>query len=98
MLKANLDRQAISTIYSISIFQFKIVHHILPTNATLFRDKIVPHDKCHLCGQKQTMNHFFVSCPDVQIFWQSFSPWWHVQNDNFIILNGETMTLANNFV
>ena len=67
MLQVNLDRQAISTICSIpfkvtkdirlAIFQFKIVHHILPTNATLFRDKMAQHDKCHLCDQKQTMNH-----------------------------------------
>ena len=58
MLQANLDEQAISTIYSIpfkvtkdirlAIFQFKIVHHILATNATLFRDKIIQHDKCRL--------------------------------------------------
>ena len=89
MLQANLDKQAISTIYNIpfkvtkdirlAIFQFKIVHHILPTNATLFRDKIAQHDKCHLCDQKQTLNHLFVSCPNVQTFWQSFSRWWNVK-------------------
>ena len=100
MWQVNLDRQAISTIYSISfkvtkdmrlaIFQFKIVHHILPTNATLFIDKIAC-DKCHLCDQKQTMNHLFLSCPDVQIFWQSFCRWWNVQNDDFIVLNNETI-------
>ena len=101
MLQVSLDRQAISTIYSIpfkvtkdirlAIFQFKIVHHILPTNATLFRDKITQHDKYHLCDQKQAMNHLFVSCPDVQIFWRSFSRWWNVQNDDFIVLNDETV-------
>ena len=100
MLQVNLDRQAISTIYSIpfkvtkdirlAIFQFKIVHYILPTDATLFRDKIAQHDKCNLSDQKQTMNYLFVSCPDVQIFWQSFSRWWNVQNDDFIVLNDET--------
>ena len=99
MLQANLDEQAISTIYSIPfkvtkdirlvIFQFKIVHHILATNATLFRDKIIQHDKCHLCDQKQTLNHLFVSCLDVQAFWQSFSRWWNVKNDDFIVLNDE---------
>ena len=51
MIQANLNKQTIETIYSIpfretkdirlAIFQFKIVHHILPTNATLFRDKII---------------------------------------------------------
>ena len=75
----------------LTIFQYKIVHHLLPTNATLFRDKIAQHDKCHLCDEKQTMNHLFVSCPDVQILWQSFSRWWNVQNDDFIVLNDETI-------
>jgi len=101
MLQANLDEHAISTIYSIpfkvtkdirlAIFQFKILHHILPTNATLFRDKIIQHDKCHLCDQKQTLNHLFVSCPDVLTFWQSFSRWWNVKNDDFIDLTDETI-------
>ena len=101
MLQSNLDEQAISSIYSIpfkvtkdirlAIFQIKIVHHILATNATLFRDKIIQHDKCHLCDQKQTLNHLFVSCPDVQAFWQSFSCWWNVKNDDLIVLNDETI-------
>ena len=49
MLQANLDEEAISSIYSIpfkvtkdkgiAIFEFKIVRHILATNATLSRDK-----------------------------------------------------------
>ena len=73
------------------IFQFKIVHHILPTNATLFRDEIAQHDKCHHCDQKQTLNHLFVSCPNVQTFWQSFSRWWNVKNDDFIVLIEETI-------
>ena len=52
MRQANLDDNA--TIYNIpfnvtrdiklAIFQYKVVHHILPTNATLFRDKIKEKD------------------------------------------------------
>ena len=82
MIQTNLNKQTIETIYSIpfrvtkdirlAIFQFKIVHHILPTDAPLFRDKIVQHDKCHLCDQTQTLKHLFVLCPDVQAFWELF--------------------------
>ena len=101
MLQANLDEPATSTIYNIPfkltkdtrvvIFEFKILHYILPTNATLFRNKIMQHDKCHLCDQMQTLNHLFVSCSDVHTFWQSFPRWWNVKNDVFINLNDETM-------
>lgn len=33
------------------IFRYKSTHHILPTNATSFRDKIKEKDQCHLCEQ-----------------------------------------------
>ena len=97
MIQENLNKQTKETIYSIpfrvtqdirlGIFQFKIVHHILPTNATLFRDKIVQHDKCHLCDQAQTLKHLFVWCPDVQAFWKTLCNWWNFKNDDFITLN-----------
>ena len=70
MRQANLDDNAIQKIYNIpfnvtkdiklAIFRYKVAHHILPTNATLFRDKIKENDKCHLCEQKQTLTHLFV--------------------------------------
>ena len=69
MRQANLDDNAIQTICNIpfnvtkdiklAIFQYKVVHHILPTNATLFRDKIKKEDQCHLSEQKQTLTHLF---------------------------------------
>ena len=108
MIQANLNKQTIETIYSIpfrvtkdirlAIFQFKIVHHILPTNATLFRDKIIQQDNCHLCDQTQTLKHLFVSCPNVQAFWETFCNWWNVKNDDFITLNEQSIMygLTNN--
>ena len=61
MIKANLNEKTIQLIYSLpfkvtkdtrlAIFQFKIIHHILPTNATLFRDALKETDKCHLCSK-----------------------------------------------
>ena len=32
-------------------FQHKIIHHILPTNSSLFRDSNKKHDKYHLCSE-----------------------------------------------
>ena len=55
MTEAGLDEHTIRLIYSLpfnvtkdtslTIFQYKIIHHILPTNLTLFRDSIKEHDK-----------------------------------------------------
>ena len=70
MKQANLDKESIRRTYSIPfkvtkdirlvIFQFKIIHHILPTNTTLFRDSLVQKEQCHLCNEKQTLKHLFV--------------------------------------
>jgi len=64
MRNANLDEVTIQRLYSLpfkvtkdarlSIFQFKIVHHILPTNATLHRDSLRENDKYHLCKERES--------------------------------------------
>ena len=66
MTQANFDEETIRLTYSIpfkvtkdirlTILQFKIIHHILPTNATLFRDSLIQHEKCHLCNEKQNLD------------------------------------------
>ena len=101
MRQANLDDEVIKIIYKIpfnvtkdirlAIFQYKIVHHILPTNATLFRDKILQNDQCHLSEQKQTLTHLFVSCSHAQTFLTKFTHWWNTKNDDFIKLNEENI-------
>ena len=98
MKQANFDKESIRLTYSIpfkvtkdirlAIFQFKIIHHILPTNATLFRDSLVQKEQCHLCNEKQTLKHLsFVTCPFVQSFWTRFSLWWKGKPLNSITLS-----------
>ena len=100
--KASLNEQQISQIYKmpfsatkdiqLSMFQFKILHHILPTNATLYKFGIKEHDRCHLCADKQTITHLFVTCPNTQLFWTHFSVWWREKNNIEISLS-EAQTL-----
>ena len=71
----------------LSMFQFKIVHHILPTNATSHKFDIKEHDRCHLCAEKQTITHLFVTCPNVQQFWTHFTDWWFRKNNIVITLS-----------
>ena len=71
----------------LAIFQFKIIHHILPTNATLFRDSLVQQENCHLCPEKQTLKHLFVTCPSVHTFWDQFTLWWNEKNPNLVTLS-----------
>ena len=95
--KGGLDEQTIHQIYklpfnvtsnaSLSNFQFKIVHYILPTNSSLCRDNIKDSELCHLCGERQTITHLFVTCPNVQVFWADFEQWWNNKNNDSIKLS-----------
>jgi len=92
MTDAGLKEHTIRLIYSLpfnvtkdtrlAIFQYKVIHHILPTNPSLFRDSIKEHDKCHLCGERQTLIH-------AQLFWSLFTIWWNSKN-------GDTITIDKN--
>ena len=101
MTQANLDEETIRLTYSIpfkvtkdirlAILQFKIIHHILPTNATLFRDSLIQHEKCHLCNEKQTLIHLFVTCSFVQTFWTQFALWWNRKHSDSITLSEQNI-------
>ena len=71
----------------IAIFQFKITHHVLPTNAILFRDALISSEQCHLCTEKQTLKHLFVTCSHVHSFWTEFTNWWNTNNTEAITLS-----------
>ena len=71
----------------LAIFQFKIIHHILPTNATLFRDLIILSEQCYLCTKKQTLIHLFVTCSHVMSFWTHFTDWWNEKNQEVLTLS-----------
>ena len=47
------------------------------------------HDKCHLCGKRQTLIHLFVTCSKARLFWSLFSNWWNSKN-------GDTITIDKN--
>ena len=101
MTQANFDEETIRLTYSIpfkvtkdirlTILQFKIIHHILPTNATLFRDSLIQHEKCHLCNEKQTLIHLFVTCSFVQTFWTQFALWWNRKHLDSITLSEQNI-------
>jgi len=93
----SLKEHTIQLIYSLpfnvtkdtrlAIFQYKIIHHILYTNSTLFRDSIKEHDKCHHCGERQMLTHLFVTCSEAQHFWSLFTNWWSSKNGDRITLD-----------
>ena len=70
--------------HTIQLIQFIAFHLMLPktldspfyntknslhSTQDFFRDPIQEHDKCHLCGERQTLTHLFVTCSKAWLFW-----------------------------
>ena len=60
-----------------------VVHY----NAALHKFGIKEHDRCHLCAERQTITHLFVTCPNVQLFWTEFTDWWYRKSNTVITLS-----------
>ena len=83
LIKAGFTDQTIKALYALpfkatktmklSMFQFKINHNIRYTRENLFKAKITDSDQYQLCGEKQTLEHLFVECQQVDSFWNTFS-------------------------
>ena len=82
LVEAGYTDQTIAALYvlpfkltkniKLSMFQFKINHHILYTRDKLFEAKITDSDSCHVCELKQTVERLFVECQHVHSFWNLF--------------------------
>ena len=79
----------------LSMFQFKINHHILYTRDKLFRAKIIDNDECHLCGVRQTLGHLFVKCRHVHSFWNHLASWWNSCNLPKLAMTNNTKIYAH---
>ena len=56
-----------------TMFQYKIIHNILPTKVSLFRAKICDDDICPLClADRHSLDHMFFRCKLTLSFWDLF--------------------------
>ena len=60
-----------------TMFQYKIIHNILPTKVSLFRAKVCDDDICPLClADRHSLDHMFLRCQLTLSFWDLFQTWW----------------------
>ena len=72
----------------IIMFQFKIIHNILPTQMSLYRDGFSENDRCPLCKNEiQTLNHLLATCIKTTSFWKTFQNWWYEKTHKTIRVN-----------
>ena len=59
------------------MFQYKIVHRILPTNSLLHKMKQVDSPNCPFCPSEiHTIRHLFIECSQANSFWVEFQNWY----------------------
>ena len=71
----------------LSIFQFKIIHNILPHRVLLYKMKITNSDLCLYCGSQETLQHLLVSCPLLRTFWSDVLTWWNSSSTRNILFD-----------
>ena len=61
------------------MFQYKIIHRILPTNSLLHKMKKVDSSTCPFCpSELHTIWHLFIECTQAKSFWVDFQDWYNV--------------------
>ena len=80
----------------IIMFQYKVIHNVLPTRATLYRDSISESPICNLCNtEEQTLHHLLINCTLRVDFWILFQDWWYQnKGNNNVIHKSHTLFLA----
>ena len=61
--------------------QYRIIHRTITCNKKLYDMKLLPSPKCSFCDEIDTLRHFFLFCPKVVNFWNSFFKWWNNLGD-----------------
>ena len=56
-------------------FQYKILHRIIPSNSYLKLVNIRENETCHLCQTKETIDHMFWECHQINSFWNEIETW-----------------------
>ena len=81
----------------ITMFQYKIIHNILPTKVSLFKAKICDDDICPQCFPgRHFLDHMLLRCQLTVSFWNLFQTWWTSKTKENVTLT-ESMILYGIF-
>ena len=79
------------------MFQYKVIHNILPTKVSLFKAKITDNEICPQClTDRHSLDHMFLHSSLTLPFWSLFRNWWVSKTKENIILS-HSMILYRNF-
>ena len=79
---------AVTNDVKIIMFQYKVIHNVLPTRATLYRNGTSESPICNLCNaEEQTLHHLLINCTLTVDFWILFQEWWYQKTKETITLS-----------
>jgi len=79
---------AVTDEVKIAMFQYKVIHNVLPTRVTLYRDGISQSPICNLCNaEEQTLHQLLINCTLTADFWILFQDWWYQKTNETITLS-----------
>ena len=98
LLASGVEKSDLSKIYllpfkatreiKLTMFQYKIIHRILPTNSLLYKMKKVASPFCPFCPSEfQTLWHLFVNCKHANSFWDGFREWYSTSSNTKLLLS-----------
>ena len=74
------------------MFQFKIIHTILPTQSSLFHARITDADVCPFCNlESQSLKRMLITYSVCSLFWTCFSNWWQEKFNQKLTLSKSTI-------
>ena len=85
-----------STYKPLSIFQYKIIHNILPHGVLLHKMKIVNSPLCIHCDLLETLFHMLVNCIVIQKFWFEVISWWKNHSGECLLIDDLSVMYGNN--
>lgn len=69
-------------------FQYKVIHNVLPTCTTLYRNGLIEDATCNLCNaMEHTLTHLLINCVTKAESWTSFQDWWCEKKSEIIKLS-----------
>ena len=77
------------------IFQYKILHRILPTNDLLHKYNLRDNPMCEQCPVTiDTLEHTFHLCPRIKQVWYDMADWLFPEIDLFQYINAENIIVG----
>ena len=98
LLASGVEENGLTKIYLLSfkatreieltMFQYKMIHCILPTNSLLHKMKKVASPSCPFCPSEcQTLWHLFINCTHASSFWNKFQEWYSISSNMKLLLS-----------